>query len=87
MASKLKRIVSALSLSKDLTGSGENYMAFAQTIYELNPDLKVRVELENLRSELYRNRGEYAGKFTPEQLELFCKLKRELAKIEEEKDI
>lgn len=87
MEPKLKRIISALSLSKDLTGGGENFMATAQMIYELNPDLKVRIDIESLRSELYRNRGEYAGKFTPEQLSRFCELKRKLAKIEEEKDI
>ncbi len=87
MASRIKRIVSALSLSKDLTGYGENYLSLAQTIYELHPDLKVRIEIEALRAELYSNRGEYAGKFTPAQLKEFCRLKRILAKYEEEKDI
>ena len=58
-----------------------------ELLYEAYPEIKIRAKLQELRDEVYKNEGEYAGKFTPKQIELLCLLKRDLEQYDRFRDI
>lgn len=56
-------------------------------LYEDYPELKIKAQLRELRDDVHKNEREYAGRFTPEQIELLCSLKRDLEQYDRFRDI
>jgi len=79
VSKKISQLVSGI------VRKGKSFTDYSQTsgitehnIYVLFPELKIRIDLQDLRITVGQNAGEHAGKFTSDQIEKLCKLKRDL---------